>query len=71
MPKVTIVGHAGGDWEGLFVDGKLKEEGHSLHWSHVLDALGIEYETASADEEWMYDVGRFPVELKDVQLEDE
>jgi hypothetical protein len=69
--KITVVGHPGGDWEGLFVDGKLLCEGHRLEWWQVLDALKVEYATLEADEEWMYDVGRFPERLKDVKLNTE
>lgn len=32
------------DWAALYVDGDLKSSGHSLHVTHVLDALGIEWE---------------------------
>jgi hypothetical protein len=31
------------DWVAMYIDGKKAEDGHSLHYSHVLDALKIEY----------------------------
>jgi hypothetical protein len=69
--KITFVGEPGGDWEGLFIDGKLVREGHSLHWSHVLEALGIEYDSFDADEDWMYEHGSFPDDLKDVKRQED
>ena len=44
-----------GDWEALYVDGEKKREGHSLHWSHVLEALEIPYtecEAVALDPRW-------------------
>lgn len=31
------------DWVAMYIDGKKVEDGHILHYSHVLDALKIEY----------------------------
>lgn len=56
-----------GDWEGLYIDGKLYAEGHSLRASDVLDALDIPTETVTVDEEWMEDEGQLPDSLKDVK----
>ncbi len=33
------------DWSALYIDGVKSIDGHTLHWSHVLDALGIEYDS--------------------------
>lgn len=33
------------DWEGLYVDGRLVHEGHSIPRSVLLDALGVSVET--------------------------
>lgn len=37
----TILGLSaiGDDWEGLYVNGQLIDEGHSLYWSHVIKKL--------------------------------
>jgi hypothetical protein len=40
-PKVIRVW--GEDWEGLYIDGKLAVEGHSLQVYQVLDALAVSY----------------------------
>lgn len=47
-PAPSVVFVTGDDWVALYIDGKKVEEGHSLHWSHVLDALGIKYEQQEA-----------------------
>lgn len=39
------------DWIGLYVDGKLVQEGHSLHWSHLLETLNLEYTSQYYEEE--------------------
>lgn len=33
------------DWVVMYVDGVKKAEGHSLHYSHILDALGLAHTT--------------------------
>lgn len=39
MTKFTLVCPACGDWEALYMDGKLVAEGHSLRVMDVLDAI--------------------------------
>jgi hypothetical protein len=57
------------DWAGLYIDGKLVLEDHNLHWGQVLEALGIDYESDTIDEEWMEKWGRLPSKFKEVKLE--
>lgn len=47
--KVLIVCAEAGDWEGLYIDGELVKEGHSLTVCEVLEALGIEHESFSIE----------------------
>lgn len=67
MVKVTLVSDEGGDWEGLYVDGELLTENHSLSAWHILSELsqvfGFEFKSYEANGEWMYDVGHFPSQL--------
>jgi len=35
----TMVSARFDDWEGLYIDGELFEEGHSIHWSRLLQKL--------------------------------
>lgn len=41
--KITYVMNQDGDWEAIYVDGKLAAQGHSLEVWDVLDALGVKY----------------------------
>jgi hypothetical protein len=63
--KVTIVGF--NDWEALYVDGKLKDEGYSLILGDVLHALDIEHEIVRGPEEWFHTHRRLPKELSDLK----
>jgi hypothetical protein len=47
MSKITLVASDDGDWIGLYKDGVLEAEGHSLNERQVLEALGIPYEYRS------------------------
>lgn len=64
-PKIAFVNSNDGDWEGIYVDGVLKREGHSLSPDDVLSVLGIEYDTHYID---MEDGDRLPAKLKDISL---
>jgi hypothetical protein len=68
-PKINVV--SADDWYGLYIDGKLVTENHSLRWSDVLQALGIKYNWDAVDEEWMEEHGRLPENFKDVKLSDD
>ena len=63
--KVTFVS-GDADWMGLYVDGKLVLENHSLNIEDVLDALEIDFEHPTFDSEWMEEQGTLPEFLKDV-----
>ena len=68
MKDIVVVGSPDGDWEGVYVDGRLVFEGHSITWWHMLDALKINYTTDDADEEWLHGRGNLPDKLSDVKL---
>jgi len=63
----------GDDWTGLYVDGKLVEQGHSISASDALriarDYKKIEsVETLYADIDWLHDLGWLPDKLSDVKF---
>lgn len=61
--SVHFVSDVGGDWKGVYVDGVLVAEGHSLREEEVLDALDIDYtETHDWNGE---DYGRLPNTLEE------
>lgn len=47
--KINHVISTDGDWEALYIDGVLKEEGHSLDVWHVLNAIGLEFTQHTID----------------------
>ncbi len=51
--EVMLVECESGDWIGMYVDGKLKEEGHSLRPTDVLDALGVKWRCETISDEQM------------------
>ncbi len=64
--KITFVSDDN-DWEGLYINGKLVMENHRLDWDDILDAIGVEYETIVADDEWLAEHGTLPDKLSDVK----
>lgn len=70
MASKKVVFVSGDDWEGLYIDGKLVLENHSLEPRQVLDKLGIKYERRDADAEWLADTGNLPQDLKDVEFDE-
>lgn len=67
MRDIVIV--RGDDWDGLFADGELLLEGHSLDARQVLEALGIPVRSLIVNEEWMESMGRFPERLEEVEFD--
>lgn len=47
--SVQLVQSEQGDWEGIYIDGRLEFETHMLTARDVLQALGIEYEQIYCD----------------------
>jgi hypothetical protein len=62
---VTIVW--GEDWEGLYIDGELKAQGHLISAKDVLDALGLELDEIEADGDWLGERGDLPQKLEEVK----
>ena len=65
--KITFVfGEA--EWDGMYIDGKMVHQDHSLRLFEVLKALGIQYETRDVDQEWLDNRGHLPDNLEDCQF---
>ena len=60
----------GGDWEGIYFDGELQNQGHSLDIEVILEALKGRTITSvdffDLDDEWMEDQGWLPNNIQDV-----
>lgn len=60
------------DWAGLYIDGRLAAQGHSIDVRDVLRFLGIEEESQSASEEAIFEAckdfqfGEFPDDLEEL-----
>jgi hypothetical protein len=72
---IKIVFHPSGDWEGLYIDGVLGPEGHSISIDEFVDALNkanygrtqvedLEYSTRDLGNEEGFDVEDFSFPLK-------
>jgi hypothetical protein len=54
------------DWVGLYINGRLVYEDHSLDEYHLFQALKIKYKEIDANEKWIWHEGELPLQLKDV-----
>lgn len=67
---ITLARDSGGDWEGLYIDGRLVHEAHSLDASTMLDLLAeagvIGPARVAYDVDLDPNVGRFPPDEKDL-----
>jgi hypothetical protein len=57
----------GCDWEGIYVDGKLVFENHSITAHEALEHAGVKYKFVEADGDWLAERGHLPEKLKDVK----
>jgi hypothetical protein len=62
--KLTIV--SGEDWKGIYADGKLLSEGHSLNIREILENLGYDVDDFDVNQEWLENEG-LPKDLKKVK----
>lgn len=80
MSRILVLSTQSGDWEGLFVDGVLIEEGHHLgegtpaeFWiekskEYSFESKDIVYhEVNDEDEEFLDSWGRFPKNLSELK----
>lgn len=54
------------DWAGIYVDGELQYENHSLHHRDVLEAIKQDYESIEVDM-MKLDIGRLPDTLEELR----
>lgn len=71
LPAVVLVKCDDGDWEGLYVDGRLVSQGHEVRLEAILAAFGIPpIPSVWTDDEWLAEVGELPSYLSDVKQVD-
>jgi hypothetical protein len=59
----------GDDWEGLYVDGLRRVQGHHVRLEEVFQALGIDGKRVFANTRWLEEQGYLPQKLEDVKLQ--
>jgi hypothetical protein len=65
--KIDII--FGDGWEGLYVNGVLKDQEHSLSAESVVRALGfLNVNCDECDSDWLNEQGVLPDDIKDVQF---
>lgn len=71
--KLIIASSEDGDWEGLYINGELVEEGHSLNWRRVISKhfLGDSFYIESMEDievkgKWLSEEGSFPILLEEL-----
>jgi hypothetical protein len=47
--RINVVSSVSGDWYGLYINGKLVHEGHSISYKDVFEALNLKYEYEELD----------------------
>ncbi len=64
--KVTLVSN-GDDWEGLYVDGELKTEGHRVTAYDLAEVLGLEWDRVDVSTSWLGGkVSNLPAQLSKI-----
>ena len=66
--KFVIVSSSSGDWEGLYKDGVLVTEGHSISNRDIFANLGVSVQEKEAAEGWLEERGNLPKNLSDVEF---
>lgn len=66
QPKITFV--YADDWVGIYIDGKLEHEGHSISPTMILTALGLKFNEVEANSNWLWHE-ELPLCIEDVVVE--
>jgi hypothetical protein len=66
MRAIEIVSSSDGDWEGLYLNGELKAEGHSLNLWDVFEAIGLAAGFREVDSDWLNDRGNLPTGIAEL-----
>ena len=60
------------DWAGVYFNGELVDEGHSVHWHYVMGKLVnktvLSFKEFEVDNDWMECEGSLPPDFKSVVL---
>ena len=64
-PKITLV--RADDWEGVYFDGELVHQHHSIDVEDILQLLDIKVDRVHPDQNWLDRRGSLPKRLRDVK----
>ena len=65
-PDVVFVNSPDGDWAGVYVDGKLKYQNHTIHKYRLMEALGLRFTTVEVNQDWL-EANGLPENVGDVR----
>lgn len=72
MREIEVDYVIGDDWQGLFFDGHLVDEGHSISIPNIFLMLEgsvlKSYRVHEADLDWLDEMGSFPVKFEEVEI---
>jgi hypothetical protein len=66
--EYTIVYGEEGDWEGLYIDGKLVYEGHEIPRHVLFEKMGIQCTDRQCADGWLEERGNLPNKLSEVKF---
>jgi len=70
--KITIVTSESGDWSGVYVDNKLRSEGHSVRYDELLDTIVLfksqltSWKGRTVCDDFLSDTGSLPPNLSSI-----
>jgi len=71
MKKAIMAGDEDGDWYGLYLEGEIVDQGHSVNLREVLAHFGYELEYKDVDGSYGRTGSYFPDNLADVNWAEE
>lgn len=78
VQEIKLVEVYADDWAGMYANGKLINEGHSLRLCDMIEWLSdkgpvhiVSYDCRPAHENWLNRIGRLPVKLADVSYDED
>ena len=66
--KIIVITHGEEEWDGVYINGQLVYEAHTLDPVQLLRALGIDFTVREVDQEYMNARGGYPKNLKDCKF---
>lgn len=66
---MTRVTNDYGDWEGIYIDGRLIGQHHHVSIQDVAEALGLKYEDLEVKQAWLEGEGELPIDLGQIPEE--